>query len=424
MNKIIYEPSPKAKDVWKHRNTAKYRLLGGAVSSGKSYTANDIAMFEIQELPPCNVLISGNSIASVSRNVIAEWKNAIDPDGRKNIFRTVKTTKDEYMIIDWRGFKDKKFYVRGAAKDNDYKQIQGATFGYWLADEVTLHAKSFVNMARTRMRLEFSKAIWTYNPDSPYHYIKTDYLDNESLFVKDSEGNSVFREWIFYLNDNPSLTEKYIKELETSYLGVFYKRFIKGLWCIAEGIIHDWFNEKIHVTDLITDIKEYYYAIDYGTMNPCAFLQIGIDKFDKIFILREYYHDGRNTGKQKTDSDYANDFIDFMGDNRGRKIYIDPSAASFITELKSRNITGLTQAKNDVVDGIRTVQKFGANNQIIIHRSCKNVIKEFGVYSWDEKAIILDKPIKEHDHAMDALRYFIFTRFGERKYDLKKFIGG
>ena len=85
IKKIIYKPSPKAKAVWKNRNRAKIRFLEGAVRSSKSYTANDLAIFEIQQLPACNVLISGFSITAVARNVIAEWKNAIDPKS-KGIF--------------------------------------------------------------------------------------------------------------------------------------------------------------------------------------------------------------------------------------------------------------------------------------------------------------------------------------------------
>lgn len=114
--------------------------------------------------------------------------------------------------------------------------------------------------------------------------------------------------------------------------------------------------------------------------------------------------------RQKTDSEYADDLERWLGGIKPVKIIIDPSAASFIAELKKRGYA-IKKAKNDVLDGIRFVASLLNQGKIAISDQCSNTIKEFGSYIWDQKASERgeDKPVKLHDHAMDALRYFCYT---------------
>jgi PBSX family phage terminase large subunit len=125
---------------------------------------------------------------------------------------------------------------------------------------------------------------------------------------------------------------------------------------------------------------------------------------------REYYYSGRDEERQKTDSEYADDLDRWLGGIKPVKIIIDPSAASFIAELKKRGYA-IKKAKNDVLDGIRFVASLLNQGKISISDQCPNTIKEFGSYIWDQKASERgeDKPVKQHDHAMDAFRYFCYT---------------
>lgn len=172
------------------------------------------------------------------------------------------------------------------------------------------------------------------------------------------------------------------------------------------------FSEPRHVIDEPTGpvLEKYYVSCDYGTQNATVFLmwQSGAD--DKWYCIDEYYYSGRDEAAQKTDNEYADDLQAFIGDRKVETIIIDPSAASFIALLRKRGFR-ITKARNDVLAGIRFTGTLLNMGNIFFLRRCHNTIKEFGSYIWDTKACERgeDKPIKQHDHAMDAVRYFCYT---------------
>jgi len=204
---------------------------------------------------------------------------------------------------------------------------------------------------------------------------------------------------------DPFLPPAFVENLKKEYAGtVFYDRYIQGKWTLAEGLIYDF--SEANITDEIPESADYYISIDYGTLNPfsCGLWAVNGDKAVRI---KEYYYDGRANYKQLTDEEYC-DAVERLA--RGydiKRAIIDPSAASFITALKRRKFKA-QQADNAVLDGIRRTAGYLKNGNIKIHRSCKDAIREFGLYRWDEKAND-DKPIKENDHAMDDIRYFAIT---------------
>jgi PBSX family phage terminase large subunit len=433
--RVIYRPSLKARSVFKRRGDARIRFLEGAVRSSKSYTANDLAIKEIQELPPCNVLISGYSITSVARNVLAEWKRAINTNGR-NFFRSVREEKDEYIVINWRGLKGKKFYIRGAGKENDYMQIQGATFGYWLADELTRHCESFVDMALSRMSQDFSLATWTTNPDNPLHYVKRRFIDDQSLYVKSPlTGRAELARFTFYLKDNPSLSRARVESLTKLYHGVFKKRYIESQWVMAEGAIYDFFNTDEHVVSRVPKLRRRFVGVDYGTHNPTSFIMFGLpfDASDpcKIYAEREYYYSSDNGGRQKDDSEQACDFCDFVGNTEVHCVIYDPSALSLILAIKKEltkrgKVMMFRKAVNDVVPGIKLVQTFLKNGYYKVASSCTQAIADYGAYIWDVKAGQrgVEEPVKKHDHTKDAERYVLYTLFGNKSIDYIIAMGG
>ena len=431
MKKVLYKPSLKAKSVWHNRNKAKIRFLEGAVRSSKSYTANDLAIHEIQELPACNILISGYSISSVARNVIAEWKSAIDPKN-KGIFQMVREEDDHYLKINWRGLRDKKFYIRGAGKENDYMQIQGATFGYWLADELTRHCETFVDMALSRLSLDFSKAVWTTNPDHPLHYVKKRFIDDPEKYVIDSTTNkSEMIRFTFMLEDNPSLSSDYIKFLHTMYTGVFKQRFIYSQWVMAEGAIYDFFTEGVNTFNESIAALQKYIAIDYGTHNATCFLEFGRNDFNqgtgnpKVWAEREYYYDSIVSGRQKDNAEYAKDFVYFLGNSVVECVFYDPSAISLILSIKKElaNIGKsivFIPAVNDVLDGIKTQHRMLVSGEYKVKSTCIQTILDYGAYIWDVKKSDktgVDCPVKINDHTKDTERYFLHTLFGGESID-------
>ena len=213
------------------------------------------------------------------------------------------------------------------------------------------------------------------------------------------------------------------------YTGVFFKRYILGLWAVAEGIIYDMFSKEEHTKD----IKEFfrilingnrYVSCDYGTQNATVFLLWNKGRDGKWYCIREYYYSGRDKAKQKTDSEYADDLKEWLEGIQIKAIIVDPSAASFIAELRKRGYKVL-KAKNDVLDGIRLVGTLLNLEQLVFASSCKETIKEFASYVWDEKALERgeDKPTKQHDHCLDACRYFVSTILGNSLAKIKTLKG-
>jgi len=305
---------------------------------------------------------------------------------------------------------DRKIYVIGANDERAEGKIRGATFAGALVDEITLIPEGFFRMLLSRLSIENAKLIGTTNPDSPYHWIKADFIDkSEELDIK------VFS---FRLEDNPSLPSEYVKNLKKEYQGLWYKRFIEGSWVLAEGSIFDFFDEKYHVVkNAPTYAKYYLLGIDYGTTNPFAAVLVGVndDHHPALWIEKEFYWDSKRMGRQKTDMEYALDLQREFGAYSPRLVYLDPSAASFHMELK-RQKWAVKQAKNDVLDGIRFMSDLFTRGDLAICKGCSNLIREIESYVWDPKSAKLgeDKPIKERDHAIDASRYVLFTHFGAK----------
>jgi PBSX family phage terminase large subunit len=270
-------------------------------------------------------------------------------------------------------------------------------------DEVALMPQSFVNQATARCSVDGAKMWFNCNPAGPYHWFKLEYLD------KLKEKNMLHLH--FTMDDNLSLSERVKERYKRLYSGVFFKRYILGLWVLAEGIIYDMFSDKIHkVLTIDRDYTQYYVSCDYGTQNPTTFSLWGF--FDGVWYkVKEYYYDGRKTGKQKTDEEYYQDLVEFVGDVSIRSIIIDPSAASFIATIKKHGKFTVKKAKNDVIEGIRNMATALRQSMVKFNDCCNETFREFSSYIWDEKAAQRgeDKPIKQNDHAMDADRYFVNT---------------
>ena len=298
------------------------------------------------------------------------------------------------------------FYVFGGKDESSQDLIQGITLAGCFFDEVALMPESFVNQATARCSVEGSKWWFNCNPDGPFHWFKTNWID------KAKEKNIIYLH--FTMDDNLSLSEKIKQRYKSQWSGVFYDRYIKGLWTVAEGIIYDMFNKDKHVVDdcdCLIDSKSYrYVSCDYGTQNAMVFLLWNKGTDDIWYCVDEYYYSGRDTKIQKTDSEYADDLVKFLNEREIFQIVVDPSAASFIAELKKRGFR-VKKAKNDVSNGIRLVSTMLNQSKIKFFSKCRNTIKEFSVYAWDPKASARgeDAPIKQNDHAMDAIRYFIYT---------------
>lgn len=375
-------------------------IADGAIRSGKTLSMSlSFVMWAMETFDQQNFGMCGKTIGSFRRNVLFWLKLMLKSRGYK-----VKDHRADNLVVVSKGDITNYFYIFGGKDESSQDLIQGITLAGVFFDEVALMPESFVNQATGRCSVDGSKFWFNCNPDGPYHWFKVNWID------KIIEKNILYLH--FTMDDNLSLTEKIKARYRSMYSGVFYQRYILGLWVVAEGVIYDMFDAVKHIVSELKDLiaDTYYVSVDYGTQNAAVFLLWCKDIKGKWICIKEYYYSGRDEATQKTDSEYADDLKEFLGEIKPRAIIIDPSAASFIAELRKRGYN-IRKAKNDVLDGIRYVATLLNQGKIAFAECCKNTILEFSSYIWDTRASERgeDKPIKQHDHAMDAVRYFCYT---------------
>lgn len=389
-------------------------IADGAIRSGKTVCMSlSFVMWAMSAFAGQNLGMCGKTIGSFRRNVLFWLKLMLWSRG----YKVTDHRADNLVMVSRNGIEN-YFYIFGGKDERSQDLIQGITLAGVFFDEVALMPESFVNQATGRCSVDGSKFWFNCNPQGPYHWFKENWID------KRKDKHLLYLH--FTMDDNLSLSESVKTRYRSMYSGVFYKRYIQGLWCMAEGIIYDMFDTETHVKNILTFVHELldrgrYVSCDYGTQNATVFLLWNKGISGTWYCIREYYYSGRNTGKQKTDSEYADDLKAWLEDTKIKAIIVDPSAASFIAELRKRGYK-VIKAKNDVEDGIRMVSTQLNQNKIGFSDSCTNTIKEFGSYIWDDKAAERgeDKPVKDHDHAMDAIRYFVYTIWGTQQARLRQ----
>lgn len=389
-------------------------IADGAIRSGKTVCMSlSFVFWAMTNYSDQNFAMCGKTIGSFRRNVLMILKLMLRSRG----YVVADHRADNLVEISRNGVTN-HFYIFGGKDESSQDLIQGITLAGVFFDEVALMPESFVNQATGRCSVDGSKYWFNCNPDGPYHWFKLNWLD------KAEEKNLLVLH--FTMDDNLSLSEKIKARYRSMYTGVFYQRYILGLWKMAEGVIYDMFSEERHVKAILEYVRLLidggrYISIDYGTQNATVFLLWNKGRNGKWYCIREYYYSGREKGVQKTDSEYAEDLIKFLDGTPVKAVIVDPSAASFIAELNKRGFA-VIQADNDVEDGIRLVATLLNTERIIFSQSCKNTIMEFASYIWDPKAAERgeDRPIKQHDHAMDAVRYFCYTILNNKTVRVRK----
>ena len=380
-------------------------ICDGAVRAGKTLPMSlSFVVWAMETFDDQNFGMAGKSIGALRRNVIIPLKKVLRGRGYKVKERR---STENYLEIVWRG-RVNYFYLLGGKDERSQDFIQGITLAGMLFDEVALMPESFVNQATARCSVEGSKLWFNCNPEGPYHWFKIDWLD------KVQDKNAVHLH--FTMDDNLSLSDNVRQRYRRMYSGIFYKRFVLGLWVLAEGVIYDLWSEEDHIIDKWpAQPREYYVSIDYGTNNPATFGLYAVAG-RVAWKEREYYYDSKQAGRQKTDAEYSQDLKEFLGGIKPRSIIIDPSALSFKTQLKRDGFYGIKDADNSVLDGIRTQATMLQTGRYKVMRSCKETIREYSSYIWDTGARSRgeDKPLKQNDHTKDEERYFLHTIYGKQ----------
>lgn len=387
-------------------STARINLWEGSVRSGKTIGSIIRWLDYIADPPAGELVIAGKTRDTVYRNI---FRPMMDPvitgaiAGRVNYRQGAPSAR----------IFGREIHVIGANDAQAETKIRGMTVAGCLIDEATLVPESFFRQMLARMSPPGAMMFATTNPDNKRHWLKKSYMDRA--------GDLDMRMWHFTLDDNPALSPQYVKSLKAEYTGLWYKRFISGLWVSAEGAIFDAFDVDRHVEASTPLILEWIgVGVDYGTTNPFVGVLAGIGSDGRVHIVSEYRWDSRAKRRQLADREYADAVRGWLASYTppGSKypgvedvpLVVDPSAASFIQELW-RGGFAPEKAVNRVQDGIRAVANLIARDALRIHVSCNGLIDELAGYVWDEKQLLrgVEAPLKVDDHGPDALRYLIAT---------------
>lgn len=325
-------------------------------------------------------------------------------------------------------FMGKRFVVVGANDDGAQDRIRGTTFAHAYLDEVTVLPASFFRMATNRLSLAGARMYGTTNPDNPRHWLMVDYLDHATVWLQ-QDGTMVHRSgsmdlarFSFNLHDNPYLPAEYIKGLYAENIGLWLRRFVLGEWVAGEGAIYDTFDPD---GDMVADrlprsgFAEWWIAVDYGTVNPFVAALMGRTIHDQLWVVSEYRWDSVAEHRQRTDAEYAAEMARWLRGVARRlklskveydRLWVDPSAASFIATLTAKNWDRVRRARNNVDDGIRhTAALLNADRLRFYEPGMNGGLDEMAGYVWDPKAQERgeDRPVKAHDHFPDTLRYLV-----------------
>ena len=376
-------------------------ICDGAVRSGKtmamglSFFLWAMVCFDGQRFGVC-----GKTIQSLRRNVLAEILPRLSGMG----FRWKEKRSENLLIVTFHG-RENRFYIFGGRDESSASLIQGITFAGILMDEVALMPQSFVEQACARCSVTGSRLWFNCNPAGPTHWFY-------KSWILEAEKRKCLR-LHFAMEDNPSLSPEIRQRYERLYTGVFYRRFILGQGAQAEGRVYDFFEPEMVKPVPEGTFQKWYVSCDYGTVNPTSMglwgLQNGI-----WYRVKEFYFNSRERQRQMTDEEYADALGKLVGERKVTAVIVDPSAASFIEVLR-RKLWRVQKADNDVLSGIRLTSDALKEGKIVICEGCNDCIREMDEYVWDLSSGAKDRVKKEHDHAMDDMRYFVSTVLGKRE---------
>lgn len=380
---------------------SKYDALicDGAVRSGKT-SIMMVAFIDwaMREFNGQWFGICGRTVDSARKNVVTPYLNT---KYARHKYRLNYKQQAKVLEVQANGVTN-YFEVFGGANESSQDLIQGRTFAGVFVDEVTLQPQSFVQQAVARCSVEGAKLWFDCNPSSPSHWFYREWI------MQAEKKNALYLH--LTMLDNPGISQKTIDDYNARFTGVFYDRYILGKWVTAYGLVYPNFKNYLCQAEEIENLKfdTWYIACDYGVLNPMAMLLIGRSG-NTWYVVNEYYYNGRDTGEHKTDAEYYDDLEKLAGRLQISGIIVDPSATSFITVIQRGHKFKVWDAKNDVISGIQHTTQALEAGRVRVCENCESLVKEFGLYSWDEKNTSGDKPIKKNDHALDALRYFVET---------------
>lgn len=383
-------------------------ICDGAVRSGKTFCMGlSFVFWAFSKFRDSSFAICSKTIRSVRRNVTTPILPVLKELG----FQVKENISSNFLQIRL-GKIENKFYLFGGKDESSQSLIQGMTLSGVLLDEVALMPRSFVEQSLARCSVSGSTFWFNCNPEHPAHWFYKEWIkkakDKNALYIH------------FLMDDNPSLTKEIRERYENMYSGSFYRRFVKGEWSATHGAVYPFMDKAEAFWEVPKgSFEEYAVSCDYGTVNPASFGLWGRQS-QVWYRIDEYYYNSRQQGLQRTDEEHYEALCTLVGNREVSAVVVDPSAASFIQVIKRHGRFQVIPAENSVVDGIRRVSSALKEGRIRICSCCEDSVREFSLYRWDDKEGA-EAPVKENDHAMDDIRYFVTTILEEGGEDFVVF---
>lgn len=370
-------------------------ICDGAVRSGKTLCMSiSFILWSLSAFNGRDFAICGKTVRGVRRNVVSPLLATLRELG----FGVQEKLSANLIELEYGGVKN-RYYLFGGRDESSAALIQGITLAGVLFDEVALMPRSFVEQAIARCSLNGSKFWFNCNPEHPGHWFYREWI------LKRKEKNALYLH--FKMEDNPSLSKKMLERYKSLYSGAFYRRFVEGEWVAAQGAVYPFMTDEMFCEVPWCEFEDYAVSVDYGTVNPASFGLWGL-LGGVWYRIDEYYFDSRKEGFQRTDEEHYSELERLCEGKKISVITVDPSAASFIEVIRRHGKFSVIPARNNVLDGIRQCAAALKEKRIVICRNCADSVREFSLYRWNENSKN-DVPIKENDHAMDDIRYFVTT---------------
>ena len=369
-------------------------ICDGAIRSGKTLSmVTGFFLWSMASFHGASFALCGRTVGALRRNIVGNLQSWLGDavDIRES------RSENKLTVSDGKG-RCNTYYLFGGQDESSYKLIQGITLAGVLLDEAALMPRSFVEQACARCSVAGSKLWFNCNPEGPEHWL-------HKTWIQKAKEKNLLR-LHFTMADNPGLDPAIRQRYEAMYTGVFYRRYILGQRCMAEGLVY-YFRPDKHITRTLPERGQYYISVDYGTCNPFS-AGLWCVAEGRAVRIREFYHSGRDSGKQYTDEEYHKALLSLSDGLPVETVVVDPSAASFIATIRAHGVFSVRKARNEVLNGIRLVASFLQEGVLQFTPECKDTLREFSLYRWEENGET-DRVCKENDHAMDDIRYFCAT---------------
>lgn len=385
-------------------------ICDGSIRSGKTVAMTvGFVMWSMETFKDQSFAMCGKTVESFRRNVVIHLREWLPAD-----YDITEKRAENLVIIEHMG-KTNSFYIFGGRDESSYTLVQGMTLAGCLLDEVALMPQSFVEQVLARCSVPGSKFWFNCNPGPPSHWFYKEW-------IRKARKKKALRVH-FTMADNNGLAPAIRERYERLYSGVFYNRYILGLWCLADGLVYSFFDKKKHVVKTIDEkeASEWYISVDYGTFNATSMGLWMIDGEGRGVRVKEYYHSGRETKQELTSEEYYAELEKLAGDRKIEAVIVDPAASEFIVTIRRHGRFSVRKAKNAVLPGISLTATAMKSGFLLIGASCKDCIRELGLYTWDEKKN-QDAVVKKDDHSMDEMRYFVMTVLKRRSAQFRQFL--